>query len=156
MADLKGVKKEILIVSSDEKKNMEVKDLIQNENDCFGVGWLEDSDCCAKCTILSQVVDRRAPLWEFCKELSTEGGGEEKVQSKKDKKGGEELMGDTAEKEAKKTEKGAFREGSARAFALLKLKEGLSEEDVAKLIVTQFKMTEANAKGKVKVAKKSM
>jgi len=51
-------------------------------------------------------------------------------------------------------EKPAFREGSARAYAFDLLQKGIEEEKIVKKLVEKFpKMSEINAKGKVRVAK---
>jgi len=81
MSDLKSVKREIKVISPDEKKNKEVMELIQNENDCFGIGFLEDSEQCATCTILAELADKREPLREFCKEF-TEAQDDKKSKNK--------------------------------------------------------------------------
>jgi hypothetical protein len=63
-------------------------------------------------------------------------------------------------KKTKKADKGKtvnpFREGSARAFAYQKLSEGVSEEEVFKLIVKKFGIQGKYVGGKIKLAKKAL
>jgi hypothetical protein len=56
-------------------------------------------------------------------------------------------------KEKEKNEKEPFRDGSARLFAYNKLKEGMNEEELLKLIIKDFNMKESNARSKIRVAK---
>jgi len=176
--DLKETKKKIKIVSPDEKLNAKVLDLLGQEHDCFGVDYGEDHDECKKCTIFAELGDRRATLWEFCKELTGKHGvtvtsvkeGNDEMTKEEKSKGGEDMeeeekvdekkeeKQEKKEKKVKveKAEKVPFREGSARLFAYNKLKEGMKEEELLTLICKDFKMKESNARAKIKTAKKAL
>jgi len=136
--DLKDVKKRIRIVSSDEKLNAGVLDMIKQEHDCFGVDYGPDQEECKKCTIFAELDDRRATLWEFCKELTPaavqrrEEEKEEKEPLREEKK--EETK---KEKEETKKEKANINEYGHRLDAQSGvidslLKEGIGLEDAEK------------------------
>jgi len=74
---LRDLKKRIKIVSPNEKKNLQIYELIQLDNDCFGVDCSEEYEQCRTCNILAEFEDKRGPLYEFCKEFMVRGGEEE-------------------------------------------------------------------------------
>lgn len=118
--------------NNDEKKNG--KD--QNQND------LPD-------------LDKGHPFYgEEMGKLKNEGKSHE-GKSKKDQK--EAAVKTKKTKKADKAKaKNPFREGSARAFAYQKLSEGVSEEEVFKLIVKKFGIQEKYVGGKIKLAEKAL
>lgn len=95
--DLKEFKKVLKIISPDEKKNKGVYEQLVLEGDCFGLGYSEESKECRGCTIFSEYKDKRAPLQEFCKEL-TETTKETKTKEKEKTKMKEKVVKEKKEK----------------------------------------------------------
>jgi len=145
---LKGLKKRVKLVSSNEKKNRQIYELIQLENDCFGMDYSEEYEQCRTCNILSEFEDRRGPLYEFCKEFTLKGGEElsEKEESEPAQEEHEEQDGKTKTKKEKSMKEEKVVKGvpkSAVPKFLNKSKEliaeGKNDEEVLAALTGIFK-----------------
>lgn len=67
--DKKEILSKIKIVSSDEKLNQKIEQLLRHPHDCFG-DFNGELQPCKDCLILSEVDERREPLSTFCKEAT--------------------------------------------------------------------------------------
>ena len=133
MEELKIVKKSIKIVSPDEKLNKQLLGMIQSDHDCFGIDYSETYDECKKCTIMAEYKDKRSPLWEFCKEVTSskkEGLIEEpEPEPEKEEKG---------EEKGEEKEEGGKKLSGLAAFAKEQLNAGKSKKEIEKEIVKQY------------------
>lgn len=146
MKELKVIKSTIKIVSPDEKLNKQLLGVLQMDHDCFGTDYSEMYDECKKCTILAEYEDRRAALWEFCKEICQSEGEkereeeEEEEQEVKEQEKEEEEKQEGKEQEQEEEEKKGGKEklSGMASFAKELLDQGNSEKEVEKIITKKY------------------
>lgn len=141
---LNEVKRVIRVVSSNEKLNAKVMRDLQKEDDCFGREFLDDSEECKICQVLTEVGDRRAALSIFCRELMPKVESEEKEVTEEvapeEKKILSELKSSENAEKLKKIQKTKLDigPGGIEAFINKMLDDGTSDDEIKKSAIQLY------------------